>query len=171
LARILDEERGRFDLTRPPLLRFALVRLGDEHWRFALTNHHVLLDGWSLPLLYQELFGFYSSDGSDAALPRVVPYRDYVSWLAGQDREEAEQAWAEALDGVSEPTLLVDVPTRTQAMPEHLSFALPAEQTSALVLWARDRGVTLNTVVQAAWAIVLGRLTGRDDVVFGATVS
>ncbi|KOV21872.1 hypothetical protein ADK60_24880, partial [Streptomyces sp. XY431] len=165
LARILDEERGRFDLTRPPLLRFALVRLGDEHWRLVITNHHIILDGWSLPLMVQDLFAAYEADGNALGLPQPASYRDYVSWLAGHDRVLAEQAWAEAFDGVPDATRLVpDAGSRTPDMPEHVIVELSEDRTSALESWARGRGVTLNTVVQAAWAIVLGRLTGRDDV-------
>ncbi|MEU5002656.1 amino acid adenylation domain-containing protein, partial [Streptomyces sp. NPDC021622] len=179
LARMLDEERGRFDLTQAPLLRFSVVRTGEDRWRFVLTNHHILLDGWSLPLLLEELFELYSlhsADGGGAtnheSLRRVTPYRDYVEWLAGRDRTEAEAAWARALEGVSEPTCLVpDAGSRTAGMPEHLEIHFSGDRTAELEAWARGRGLTLNTVVQGVWALVLGGLTGRDDVVFGATVS
>ncbi|MEU5002660.1 condensation domain-containing protein, partial [Streptomyces sp. NPDC021622] len=173
LARILDEERAkRFDLENPPLLRLAVIRLGQDKWRVALTNHHIILDGWSLPLLFQEIFAAYLSDGADKSLRRVAPYRDYVEWLAGRDRGEAEAAWAGALEGVSETTRLVpDAGSRSPGMPEHVVVGLSRERTAELEAWARGRGLTLNTVVQGVWALVLGGLTGRDDVVFGATVS
>ncbi|MEU5002661.1 condensation domain-containing protein, partial [Streptomyces sp. NPDC021622] len=172
LARILDEERGRFDLTSAPLIRFAVARTGEDRWRFVLTNHHIILDGWSFPLLFQEIFELYETDGNGQSLRRVAPYRDYVEWLAGRDRGEAEAAWAGALEGVSETTRLVpDVGSRSPGMPEHVVVGLSRERTAELEAWARGRGLTLNTVVQGVWALVLGGLTGRDDVVFGATVS
>jgi non-ribosomal peptide synthase protein (TIGR01720 family) len=173
LARILDEERfRRFDLGRPPLVRFALVRLGVDRWRFVLTNHHIVLDGWSMPLVFQELFALYAGGGRDDGLPRARPYRDYVRWLSGQDRNAAELAWSEALEGVAEPTRLIPDPgVRAPGMPEHFVVEYPQEKTAALDAWARRRGLTLNTVVQAVWGVVVGRLTGRGDVVFGATVS
>ncbi|WP_143070990.1 condensation domain-containing protein, partial [Streptomyces malaysiense] len=88
---VAEEERGRgFDLRRPPLLRWVLVRLGEERHRLILTNHHILLDGWSMPVLFRELFTLYREGG--AVLPAVRPFGDYLSWLAGVDREAAEAA-------------------------------------------------------------------------------
>ncbi|MEU5002662.1 condensation domain-containing protein, partial [Streptomyces sp. NPDC021622] len=172
LARMLDEERGRFDLTQAPLLRFSLVRLGEDRWRFVLSNHHIILDGWSYPLLFQDLFALYEADGNSRAVGRVTPYRDYVEWLARRDRTEAEQAWTRVVGDVSEPTRIApDTEARQQRLPEYVEVGLSRERTAELEAWARGRGLTLNTVVQGVWALVLGGLTGRDDVVFGATVS
>jgi non-ribosomal peptide synthetase component F len=173
LASLLDEDRARrFALHRPPLLRFTLITLGPDRYRFVLTNHHILLDGWSMPVLVSELFALYGSRGDDAALPRVTPYREYLTWLARQDRPAAEAAWRQALADVDEPTLVG--PGRqgaAPAVPDRVSTELPAALTAALTEHARTSGYTLNTLFQAAWAMVLGQLTGRDDVVFGGTVS
>ncbi|MBB4781049.1 amino acid adenylation domain-containing protein/non-ribosomal peptide synthase protein (TIGR01720 family) [Streptomyces rapamycinicus] len=173
LQRWLVEDRGtRFDLTRPPLIRFALFRLGDDRFHFVLTHHHILLDGWSLPLVVQEYFALYDHDGDESALPRAVPYRTYLEWCGRQDRDAAREAWREAMAGLEEPTLLTSAaPGRTTVPPEEFSFDLPAELAEQLALRARGLGLTLNTLVQAGWGILLGRLTGRDDVVFGTTVS
>ncbi|MFE2032055.1 amino acid adenylation domain-containing protein [Streptomyces scopuliridis] len=175
LARILaDEKARRFDLAAPPLVRFVLVQLAAERFSLVLTNHHILLDGWSMPLLAQELFALYTSGGAESELPRVTPYRDYLAWLAGRDREAAEAAWKQALAGVAEPTLLVPAAAgeeRSAVTPRRVIRELPAELTASLGQFARARGLTLNTLVQGAWAVLLGRLTGRQDVVFGATVS
>ncbi|MBL3668917.1 amino acid adenylation domain-containing protein [Streptomyces sp. M2CJ-2] len=176
LARVTAEDRERrFDLAQPPLMRFTLVTMGPGRYRFFFTNHHILLDGWSKTLLVGELFGLYGlhrSGGDESALPRVTPYRDYLGWLTRQDRAAAETAWREVLGGVEEPTLLAAPdPLREPVAPERVRMALSEESTAALVRWARDRGITVNTVVQAAWAMVLGCFTGRGDVVFGATVS
>ncbi|TYC20421.1 non-ribosomal peptide synthetase, partial [Micromonospora sp. MP36] len=166
-----DRAEG-FDLTRPPLLRFTLLRLADTAHRLVLTNHHILLDGWSVPTLMRELLALYAAGGDDRQLPRVAPYRDYLAWLGAQDRATAERAWAEALAGLAEPTLLAPAdPGRAPELPDRLVIDLPAELTADLQAQARRHGVTLNTVLQGAWGVLLGALTGRGDVVFGGTVS
>ncbi|MEU6485709.1 amino acid adenylation domain-containing protein [Streptomyces sp. NPDC046887] len=171
--RIATKEHGRrFDLAEPPLLRFSLLRLAGEHHRLVLTTHHVLLDGWSTPILVRELQTLYASGGDPSALPRPTPYRGYLRWLAEQDRPGAEAAWREALSGLEQPTLLAPVdPARPGLMPERITRELDEDRTAALTTWARREGVTLNTVLQAAWGLVLSRRTGQDDVVFGAVVS
>jgi amino acid adenylation domain-containing protein/non-ribosomal peptide synthase protein (TIGR01720 family) len=158
--------RTRFDPAVAPLLRMALVRLpGDQPTRLVLTHHHLLLDGWSVPVLLRELFALVER----AELAPVVDHRSYLTWLAGQDQPAARRAWTEALAGLESPTLLV--PEHTPAPPQHLATELPAGLTADLVALARSERLTLNTVVQVAWALVLRSLTGSDDVVFGMTVA
>ncbi|MFD0266206.1 amino acid adenylation domain-containing protein [Streptomyces sp. NPDC127106] len=170
LSRLQDEDRARrFDLSSAPLLRFALVRLAADRWHLMLTNHHILLDGWSAPLVVQELFRLYA--GQDELLP-ARPYKDYLRWLAAQDDEAARRAWRESLAGLEGPTLIAPGGSRAGwSAVGRLTGELTEEATARLQECARGLGVTLNTVVQAAWAVVLSRLTGRTDVVFGATVS
>ena len=172
LADILAEDRGaRFDLAAAPLLRWTLVRLGASEHRLALTNHHLLIDGWSSPVLVQELLALYAA-GAAEALPRVTPYRDYLGFLAAQDRTAGLAAWREALAGLEAGTRLAPSASGLEpAAPEQLALTLSAALTAALSELGRRQGVTLNTLIQAAWAILLGRLTGRDDVVFGVTVA
>ncbi|WP_329542010.1 non-ribosomal peptide synthase/polyketide synthase [Streptomyces sp. NBC_01358] len=171
-AKILEEEyRERFDLARPPLLRYVLIRLAADRWRLVLTNHHIVLDGWSLPILVRELLGFYAAPGSADQLPRVRPYRDYLGVLAAQDQDASHAAWREALSGLEGPTLAGPPQPGPGSAPERVELALSEQATAALSAQARSCGVTLNTLVEAAWAIVVGQLTGRDDVVFGVTVS
>ncbi|MFJ2900733.1 amino acid adenylation domain-containing protein, partial [Streptomyces sp. NPDC087218] len=173
VTRILDEDRARrFDPAAPPLLRFTAIRLDDDHHRLVLTYDHLLLDGWSTAVLVRELFALYASGSDTAALPRVTPFRDHLEWLSRQDRAAAEAAWREALAGLDEPTLLASShDTADDAAPEQIRTELTAELTEAVSARARALGITLNTVVQGCWGLVLARLTGRDDVVFGATVS
>ena len=90
--------------ARRRCMRFALIRLAADEHRLVLTNHHILMDGWSMPVLVQELLTLYAHKGDAAALPRVTPYRDYLAWLAGQDRAAAIAAWREALAGLEEAT-------------------------------------------------------------------
>ena len=171
--RLVGEDRARrFDLTRPPLVRLLLVRVGERDFRLVWSNHHIVLDGWSNAVLMRELFALYVSRGDGGVLPRVRPYRDYLAWLGRQDRDAAGRAWQQALAGVEEPTHLA--PARdagVSAIPRRHTVELPEQLSAGLMARARGLGVTVNTVMQAAWGVLLGRLTGRDDVVFGATVS
>ncbi|WP_328369807.1 non-ribosomal peptide synthase/polyketide synthase [Streptomyces sp. NBC_00445] len=165
---LLAQERRRFEPAEPPLLRLMLVEVGPERYRLVLSHQHLLLDGWSVPRLLGELSQLYAG----VELPAPVPYKDYLAWLGRQDAGASSAAWAEALDGLVEPTHLVPAdPGRVPAVPETLTTLLTPEATDALTAFARSRGLTVNTLVQGAWSIVLSRLTGRDDVVFGATVS
>ncbi|MGW6693671.1 non-ribosomal peptide synthase/polyketide synthase, partial [Rhodococcus sp. NPDC054953] len=172
LAGIVDAERDRrFDMAVPALLRWLLVRLPDGTAALVATNHHILLDGWSMPLFVKDLLLLYATDA-----PITVPakaYRGYLAWLDMQDRAGAVDEWVRALDGVGEPTLLAPDQAGRQvaSVPADIDAPITAELTAALADLARERGVTVNTVIQVAWGILLSRTTSRDDVVFGATVS
>ena len=173
VTQILAEDRARrFDLASPPLLRCMLIRLAADQHRLILSSHHLLTDGWSVPILVQELFTLYAHKADATVLPRVTPYRDYLSWLAAQDRAAAVSAWKEALAGLEEATRLAPHdPGRASVISEQISLALSETLTVAMTQQARTHGLTLNTLIQSAWAILLGRLTGHDDVVFGVTVA
>ncbi|MEU8988358.1 amino acid adenylation domain-containing protein, partial [Streptomyces sp. NPDC048558] len=169
-ATLADREQ-RFDTGRPPLIRFTLIRLGAESHRLVLTIHHTVLDGWSLPTLLKEYHALYLSGGDAKGLPPVAPYRDYLAWLSRQDADASRSAWDTMLDGLTAPTLVAGTTEHTPQDPGRHEFGLTAEQTRALTARARSAGVTVNTVVQAAWSLVLAGLTGTDDVVFGVTVN
>src|ERR1044071_7048258 len=98
--------RERLDLSAPPLMRFALIRLSAERHRLLISNHHLLMDGWSAPILVSEILAAYAARGSADALPSVTPYRDYLAFLAGQDHAAALGVWREALNGLEEGTRL-----------------------------------------------------------------
>ncbi|MBO3740221.1 non-ribosomal peptide synthase/polyketide synthase [Actinoplanes flavus] len=165
--RAAEADRAPFDLAAPPLFRFTLLRRGPGRSRLLISNHHILLDGWSTPLLVGDLFARYAGQRPAA----VTPYREYLTWLAGQDPAAAHAAWADALEGLDRPTRVApDTPPALTVQEQH-EVTLPEELTAALTGWARTRGLTLNTVVQGVWALLLGQLTGQDDVVFGTTVS
>ncbi|TDC69399.1 amino acid adenylation domain-containing protein, partial [Actinomadura sp. GC306] len=179
---VAAEENARgFDLERPPLLRCTLVRHDRDHHALVLMFHHIVADGWSVQVMLRELLEFYEHPGAADAGPRtpapLTPYRDYLAWLAGRDRDAAQAAWRAALDDLDGPTLLADTlpappagdaPARRRA---DVRFDLPEETTAALADRARRHGLTLGTLVQGAWGLLLGRLTGRGDVVFGTAVS
>ncbi|MGN0121824.1 MAG: amino acid adenylation domain-containing protein, partial [Rhodococcus sp. (in: high G+C Gram-positive bacteria)] len=172
LQALLDTERfTRFDLASPPLLRAVLVRLPEQRAVLALTNHHIVLDGWSMPLLVRELLVGYAA-GGQAALPTPASYRDYLAWLDRQDTDRALDAWAEAFADLDEPTLVA--PGATDAVddaPVQIDIDLDADDIDALARLSRRTGATLNTIVQTAWGLLLARHWGARDAVFGATVS
>ncbi|CDR04894.1 amino acid adenylation domain protein [Streptomyces iranensis] len=168
----IEERERRFDLAVPPLLRVLLVKVGPDEYRMMVTLHHILLDGWSLPVLMRELWACYEAGGSARGLPPVTPYREYLAWLARQNKEAARNAWRQELTGADEPTLVAPGGQSTAPVASGKAATdAGAELAGRLRDLARRDGLTLNTVIQAAWAVVLGRLTGRRDVVFGATVA
>ncbi|MGE6738452.1 condensation domain-containing protein, partial [Streptomyces sp. NPDC059900] len=171
--RIAVEERAqRFDLGKPPLLKVLLLRLGAGRYRLVITMHHLVLDGWSLPILLREVWAAYAAGGSGGGLPAVTPYREYLGWLARQDKDAARVAWSRMLAGTEEPTLVAPAdPARSPGETAYVGAELPPPLAQELTRLARDADVTLNTVLQTVWALVVGGLTGRRDVVFGATVA
>ncbi|MDI9916925.1 non-ribosomal peptide synthetase [Rhodococcus sp. IEGM 1379] len=174
LDRLLVEDQAtHFDMSNPPLIKFTLIKIAASEYRLVVANHHIILDGWSMPLLLQSLLGHYAMRGNLPAQSRALSYRNYLAWLVQQDRSVSREAWAQALGGVEEPTLLAPaVPGQEfSALSQKLQLSLSEPVTAALTGLASRMGVTANTIVQAAWAILLGRLTGRQDIVFGATVS
>ncbi|MER5771903.1 amino acid adenylation domain-containing protein [Streptomyces sp. NPDC001985] len=161
----------RFDLAEPPLFRVIALRLGPENYRIVLAMHHILCDGWSLSILLREWITLYENGCRESALPPVAPYSAYLSWLAGRDRDAAATAWRGVLSG-AEPSLIAPGKgTRAPVDPVGVPVGLPAAVAGGLDLRARESGVTTSTLIRGAWALLLGRLTGREDVVLGATVS
>ncbi|MEV0677483.1 amino acid adenylation domain-containing protein [Actinosynnema sp. NPDC050436] len=161
----------RFDMADPPLVRFTVVRTGTDRFRLIWAVHHILVDGWSMPIFARELFTLAANGADLSALPPVPPARGYLEWLARQDDEASRAAWRTALAGVEPCRIGPDERARVTDSPASVTVDLPAGFTAELTRWARARGLTLNTVMQGAWAVLLGRLTGRRDVVFGAVHS
>ncbi|WP_405583992.1 amino acid adenylation domain-containing protein [Streptomyces sp. NBC_01092] len=170
--RIAREDRlRRIDPARPPLMRFALLRLGERRCRLVWSVHHILVDGWSLPLAVRELTLLADERGA-AGLPEPAAYRSFLTWLSTRDRAADRAAWAGLLDGLDGPVRVApEAAGAEDELPESARDFLPARETAALTAWARGRGLTLNSVVQGCWAVLLGRLTGREDVVLGAVTS
>ncbi|WP_245814107.1 condensation domain-containing protein, partial [Rhodococcus marinonascens] len=173
LARLLDEDRiARFDLARPPLLRLMLIRTAPDRYVLAMTNHHIILDGWSMPLLVRELLVRYATGESGAGSPEPRTFRTYLEWLAKRDADSSARAWERALDGLEEPTLLAPGASPDQnEVPAEVDITLPDKVIEELGVLVSRLGITMNTVIQAAWGLLLSRLLSRDDIVFGATVS
>ncbi|MBX6388466.1 MAG: amino acid adenylation domain-containing protein, partial [Frankia sp.] len=173
-----EDRAARFDLATPPLLRATLLRLAAERHQLVLTLHHLVADGWSVPLIIRDLLALYEPHGAAELLPPLAPYRDYVDWLAARPVEESVDRWREALAG-AEPTLLAAAlpasggPGSADGAAEPVETDVPLDEETAGALTAvlRARGLTLASAAQGAWGLVLGRVTGREDVVFGTTVA
>ncbi|MEA2602872.1 MAG: hypothetical protein QOF89_3864, partial [Acidobacteriota bacterium] len=171
------DRRQGFKLSKPPLMRLALLDTGQGSRILVWSHHHILMDGWCRPVLLRELFALYEdlSLGREPGLPPSRPYRDYVTWLARQDAVDAEAFWREALCGFRRPTALgrVTAAGTNGFLPGHatLEGSLPRREMEALKALAQRLRVTLSTVAQAAWALLLSRYSGERDVVFGVTVS
>ncbi|RSN75707.1 non-ribosomal peptide synthetase, partial [Streptomyces sp. WAC 05379] len=185
LDRLAHEDRlHRFDLTRPPLHRFTLLRDPEGRGRLLWTVHHILVDGWSMATLTRELAKLAAGLGGatgvgEPAEAGATHYRAHLAWLGAQDKEAARAAWGRALAGVSEPTRLVPEAaggdgsgvSNADVLPAQVPIDLTPDVAVALTRLARARGLTVNSVVQGCWALLLSRLTGQDTVLFGAVSS
>jgi non-ribosomal peptide synthetase component F len=172
-----DRRRG-FELSRLPLMRLALFQIGETTYQLVRTFHHILVDGWCLPILNRELVWFYGafSRGEDLKLELSRPYREYLTWLKHQDLAAAESFWRERLAGFRRPTALgvtgepVDPGDRDEPYGYH-ELRLPAAEKATLQFLSRQHHLTLNSLVQGVWALLLSRYSGDEDVLFGTTVS
>ncbi|MEV7376932.1 amino acid adenylation domain-containing protein [Streptomyces lydicus] len=165
------------DLAEAPPLRLTLVRLDDTAVQLYWTSHHILMDGWSFAGLLSEVCARYAAltGGPPPAAPARRPYRDYVRWLADQDREAAEAHWRSVVDGFGVPTPLpfdrLPVKAHGTRSSREVQLRLSAARSGRLTEAARVARLTVNTLVQGAWAVLLARYGGTDDVCFGTTVS
>ncbi|MGH3542758.1 MAG: condensation domain-containing protein, partial [Mycobacterium sp.] len=170
-----DERCRPFDFERVPAIRFLLIELPEAQWRLVITAHHIVIDGWSLPVFAAEMIALYGAGGDADALPASPrPYRDYIGWLAARDHSAGEQVWREHLADLPGPTLLspaMAAEAPGSGLPRRTELRTDRETTARLSDGARSAGITVNTLMQMAWALVLSRLTDRNDVVFGVTVS
>ena len=175
LERWLDTEHRRgFDPARPPLLRLLLARLGPQDHLLVWSYSHLVLDGWSVPLVLQDVMAHYRAlrHGSEVSAPPPRPYRHYVAWLRRQDRAAAEAFWRRSLAGFRTPTELgLEERDADPGDIGELEEVLPPARLAELQALARRRGLTLNTLCCAAWALLLARYSGRREVLFGLTLA
>lgn len=176
--RAADEEARRdrdepFDLAAPPLVRAVLLRLGKARSRLLLSYHHILMDGWSMQVALADLAELYGRAAS-GAVPTPAPRPSALAYLhhvADQDAALARKSWQALLDGVTEPTLLTSPGGEEPGRPRTVLLELPPDRTAALRARARERALSLNTLILGAWGLVLAQLTGSSDVVFGTVVA
>ncbi|MFB2919272.1 MULTISPECIES: amino acid adenylation domain-containing protein, partial [Aerosakkonema] len=179
LSAFLEAEREQgFELDKAPLMCCTVIQLTDDRYQFIWSNHHLLMDGWCLPIVLKQVWAFYEAfnRGENLYLDAPPPYRNYIAWLRQQDSEAAQKFWRSQLAGFRAPTpLMVDKSVENLSQEKDIyderDIKLPATLTEALKEFARQHHLTLNTLVQGAWALLLGRYSGESDVVFGATVS
>jgi amino acid adenylation domain-containing protein/non-ribosomal peptide synthase protein (TIGR01720 family) len=173
-----EDRRQGFDFRKAPLMRLALLKTGEDSYYFVWSTHHILMDGWCRPLLIGDVFNLFKSyrEGKDPGQKRVPAYREYIAWLQRQDESKAEAFWREFLGGFSGSHDLGIRQHKRELLPGQEPFGekragIGRELTEQLEKLAREQQVTLNTVIQGAWALVLAAYTGHSDVIFGTTVS
>src|SRR6185295_10976226 len=174
----LERDRAAgFELGKAPLMRVTLLRLGAESYELIWSHHHLVLDGWSLPVLLKEVTAYYEgySRGEEVELGRSRSYGEYIRWVRGQDLGAAEVYWREQLRGFSAATRL-GIETEREAEQSGGEYgeeliSLPESLSARLQQWGRTEQVTLSAIIQGAWGVLLSRYSGESDVVFGATVS
>ncbi|MDW3192240.1 MAG: amino acid adenylation domain-containing protein [Cytophagales bacterium] len=171
-----DRSRG-FDLSKGPLMRVSIYRLSEAVYEFVWSHHHILMDGWCMSILINEFGALYSSKGAQQTLnlPSVLPYSDYIMWLEGRDMEASSAYWSKYLSGYATRAMLPGKHqiqhTSTNPDKTMTRLVLDREQTSGLQEVCQGYGVTLNTMIQGIWGILLSRYNDTNDVVFGTVVS
>jgi amino acid adenylation domain-containing protein len=174
-----SDRRQGLDSSQAPMLRLTLIRLSDTDYEFICSQHHLLVDGWSTPIIINEVLTFYRAAGDveAASLKPPRPYKAYIHWLQQQDLAHAESFWRATLKGFTEPTALADIFAAGKSADDRVRTQ-DEQQTSLshltsvrLQTLARRHELTMSTFVMGAWALLLSRYCARDDVVFGVTVS
>lgn len=167
-----DRTQG-FSLDQAPLLRLTLIHLSNNTWQFVWSSHHLLFDGWSLPLIWQDMLTYYGAlqQGTMPQLIPVRPYRDYIAWQQEQDLSTAESFWRNQLKGFSEPTPLPAARTGISGHYQQQSKHLSPSLTTALKTFGQQHQLTLNTLVQGAWALLLNHYSSQKQVTYGSVVS
>ncbi|KST65996.1 non-ribosomal peptide synthetase [Mastigocoleus testarum] len=175
---LLTERKQGFEISQAPLMNLKLLHLAEKNYKFIWTHHHLILDGWSSSLLLQDLFTCYQelSQGKDISLQKHRPYRDYIAWSQKQNLSKSETFWKQYLKGFTTVTSLGVEQNFNSQVSENKNYAtsvlrLSNIETAALQSFARQQQLTLNTIVQGAWAILLNRYIGENDIVFGGVVS
>ncbi|MET7018847.1 amino acid adenylation domain-containing protein [Bacillus mycoides] len=175
IENLIKEDRKRgFDLAKDNLIRLFVVRLDEKEFVLILSNHHIILDGWSFGIISKELFEIYNNYimGAPKSSEKVTPYKEYIEWLKGQDKDKALRFWSEYLNGYNNH---IEIPFKKSPVslgrPQEVIWNLGKQRTIQLEAFARSNNVTVNTILQSIWAILLQRYNNVRDVVFGFIVS
>lgn len=178
LARFLKTDRQhQFHLSRPPLMRLTLIDLGQEQNILVWSSHHLLMDGWSLPIILKDVLATYErlTGGAQVQVERRRPYRDFVAWLTKQDITKAEGFWRSLLKDLA-PSLLFPREDSVGAAELHgdqeqMEIRFSEEMSAGISTFARRYRLTPGTILEGAWALLLSSYTGQQDVVFGVVMS
>ena len=174
---LADLNKG-FDLSKTPLIRLILIQMSKEKFQFIWTSHHIILDGWSVFLILKDLFSLYEALilGGELYLKPCPPYKNFIAWLKKQNLQEVENFWKNRLKGFKTPTQLwitkspTDVQNRSQSFNDYIG-KISSELTLELKSFAKEYQLTINTLIQGIWALMISKYSGEDDVLFGTTVS
>ncbi|MBW4556600.1 MAG: non-ribosomal peptide synthetase [Trichormus sp. ATA11-4-KO1] len=171
-----DRQRG-FDMSQECLMRLSLFRLTDDCYQFVWSRHFIVLDGWSVPIVLNEVIQIYEGlcQGKQVSLTPSIPYRHYINWLQKQNISEAEVFWRQALHGLKTPTSLQKLNAKNlspqEAKYEEQRITVSTATTTALQFLARQHQLTLSTLFQGLWAILLSHYSGEKKVLYGCTVA
>ncbi|MDP4180345.1 MAG: amino acid adenylation domain-containing protein, partial [Bacillota bacterium] len=170
-----DREKG-FDLTKDSLIRVSLLKTGECDYQFVWSFHHIVVDGWCMPIIFGEFLECYTAlcKGESVEWEEATPYREYIYWLGQQDREIAMKYWSEYLAGYGEKAVIPGKSvkgTRGEYIQATVNYMLDEEMTGKLTAIAKEQQVTLNSMFQAIWGVMLQKYNNAKDVVFGTIVS
>lgn len=173
---IKNDRAERFDLEKAGIVRFILIQLDQQQYKFLWSYHHILLDGWCLPIIFKEVFDTYHSiiNGTSLNIPYSAPYRNHIEWVQKQDIVKSEKFWRKELDGFNAPVSFHSFKKISNSGSKdysEASFQFSPELTGRLEQLAKENRITSNTIFQAAWAILLSKYCGEQDVAFGSIVS
>ncbi|WP_010503926.1 non-ribosomal peptide synthetase, partial [Paenibacillus elgii] len=170
-----DKARG-FDLAQDALMRVSILRTEEETYRCIWSFHHIVMDGWCMSLIIREVFESYFAilEKRQPELAEVSPYSQYIEWVGRQDSKEATSYWSDYLTGYEQQTTLPKVKPQGKAegyVSEKLTYVLGKELTERMNQVARQHQVTVNTLIQTVWGIILQKYNGNQDTLFGSVVS
>ena len=166
-----------FDLSQECLMRITLFRLGEDDYKFVWTSHFINMDGWSVALVLSEFVQLYEAfcRERNLSLTPGSSFKNYITWLQKQDFDKAETFWREQLKGLKVPTpltnLYVNQSDSSEQNYDYQRSFLSETTTTALKSLGRKHQLTLNTLIQATWALLLSRYTGKQKVVYGYTTA
>ncbi|MGE5458693.1 MAG: condensation domain-containing protein, partial [Methanococcaceae archaeon] len=173
----LSERVEGFKLNLPPLMRIIVIKISEEKFCLIWTYHHILLDGWSLQIIFQEVFSSYQTNcmGVDYEIEEMRPFRDYIVWLKNQDYNKTKEFWSVYLKGLTETTHLVNIKKTNSSNDEEkygeVEVSIPENETNKLKNFIRQNEFTMNTMMLGAWSLLLSSYSNSNDVLFGLTVS
>ncbi|MBK6538846.1 MAG: hypothetical protein IPG09_14110 [Ignavibacteria bacterium] len=179
-VKFIREDRVKgFSMEQTPLMRCTLIKYDNEYFKFVWSFHHILMDGWSYPILQKEVFTFYEAfkNNKELILPKPLPYKSFIQWTNQQDRQAAEIFWKKELKGFTAATPLKGstdklVSANNAAVEtDEAEIKISGTIASGLSSFAKKNQLTLNTIIQGVWSVILSAYRGESDVLFGGVIS